>query len=118
MQGALVVMWDGAVPGRERQMLAFSNEATEWWAKRAAEGRCSAPIFLHGSSGLSVWLVTGEEDELYQLSKDAADLIAAGRVVALNYRWEFMTVGDSSDAYFARWVGALERLGVMQSSSA
>ncbi len=110
MQAALVVTFTGAVPGRERLILEMAAESGAWWEKQAAEGRCSPPQMFHGTSGLTIWFVTGDDEELRKLEKEADAFLVNGRICGEDWKWEIMRAGDATYEHFGAWAAELQRL--------
>lgn len=93
-----------------RRLLEFADA---WWGKMAEAGRCSAPEMFHAPGGLNTWMVTGDEAEFHTLVAEAGDLLALGRVLGLNWRWEVMMTGDAVEAFYGRWAASLEKVGAL-----
>lgn len=113
MDAAMVITWNGSVPGRERQSMLSGVENRAYLDQMVAEGRCASHQWFFGQDGTGMVLITGDQDSLYELYKDDAfqDMWARSRVLLRDCRWQWMTAGDGMDRWLTRWVAAAEALG-------
>ena len=64
MDASLVVTWSHVLPGREMKAMQYAMEVDEFWAKLAAEGKCTAPEWFFSTLGHNIWMVKGDLETL------------------------------------------------------
>ncbi len=112
MQGAMIVHFTRAVPGRELKALEYGAEVNDYWGKLAAEGKCTPPETFFASGGGGLWLVKGELPTLGELiqTDTVKRLLAEGSLVLEGFGYEFYLTADSSDEYLATFAGLVNEL--------
>lgn len=95
MKAAIVSTWITAVPGREREAIDYGREVDEFWAKMAAEGKCSEPEWFWATRGLNMWIVKGDITDLLalQTSPEAQRLATKGRLLLQNFEYDLSIYG-------------------------
>lgn len=113
MKAALVATWTQPVPGREKKALQFGAEATAFWTKKAAEGKCTAPEFFFAETGVGMWMVKGDRLELAAAAdEDEARLLnMKGDLLLQDYALVLYHTGDSADQFMATYDKALNAIG-------
>ncbi len=117
MQGAFVSWWSGVREGMEKQALELGAEVNDWWGKRAAEGKCTAPeLFFSGTrGGRGLWMVKGDLDVLHGLERTAEvqHLLMKSSVLLEDFEYDLEFTGDGADEFMGRFAGVAAEVGLM-----
>jgi hypothetical protein len=94
---ALVTTWGGAVAGREAKSLEVFMDALTYWAKQAADGRCSEPDTLlaaDGSGGMLI--VKGKTDALMEITEtdEYTKLVSKAQLIVGELKVHWYSCGD------------------------
>lgn len=113
MKAALVSTWTHPVPGREKKALEFGAEATAYWGRKAAAGKCTEPEFFFAETGFGMWMVKGDRDTLEALAdEDEARLLnMKGDLLLQDYALVLYHTGDGADRFMATYGEALNAIG-------
>lgn len=105
MKAAMVVTWTEPIPGREMKAIEYGADVTTYWTKHADAGKCTLPEMFFSERGHGMWIVKGERETLLALhdTEESQTLITRGQLFLSNFSVDFFTVGDTSDAYLARY---------------
>ena len=112
MDCAAIHTWSGMVPGREKEALDYAAEASAYWSKLVAEGKCSEPeMFFSGTRG--TWMVKGDPDTLRELyAREETQVLAAkGGFLLQDWDYEFAITGNAAAEYLLRVAAAGQGLG-------
>ncbi len=112
MNAALVATWTHPVPGREEKALEFGAEATAFWSKKAAEGKCTAPEFFFAETGVGMWMVKGDRAELAALAEEDETrlLNTKGDLLLQDYALVLYHTGEGADRFMATYGEALQSI--------
>jgi len=115
VQAALVVTWTRTVVGREQLALDYGLEVKEYWAKLAAEGKCSPPELFFFSDGHGLWMVKGDVDTLWSIHVEEATqrLVAKGQLLLEDFAFDFVITGEDAEAYMLTMAAVGQDLGVL-----
>jgi hypothetical protein len=104
MEVALVVQYDGVVPGREMQALDLGTRIIEFWRQASQAGGFAPPESLLLSSGRAIWFVWGDEDAIRRTMESEQGELLAGecQIVFDGFRSDFAVTSASGDGYQPR----------------
>lgn len=111
MDCAFITTWKVPFPGRERQALAFAQEAFEYWEKQAADGRCTAPEWFF-TPGSGMWMVKGERTELERLANEPAarHLQTQGLLLMQDWSCAFADTAEGAQRFIADYAATANSL--------
>lgn len=114
MEAAIVFRY-GRPVGREKLGFEAFQEAVGFFASKAGEGLCQAPVVYMSPSGGGMLIVSGERDALGGLA--ASDdfirmYLKAGYAVA-DLSYEIMVSGEDAVAQMGQWAAVGSELGLM-----
>ena len=94
---ALVTTWGVSVSGREAKSLEVFMDALTYWAKQAADGRCSDPdTFLAADGSGGMLIVKGKTDALMAITEtdEYSKLTAKAQLIVNDLKIHWYTAGD------------------------
>lgn len=113
MKAAFVVTWSASVPGREKKALEYFREANDFFAKLAAEGKCTEPEFFIGPRDYKIWFVKGEYETLSELLTlpKVQEFIFANSLTTQDFAYFIAPVG--TDEYLKAYEQVGAKLGYL-----
>lgn len=105
MQAAMVVTWTEPVPGREIKAVEYGADVNAFWTQQCQAGNCSAPETFFSERGSGLWMVKGDRDTLMEIhdSEESQNFIMRGQLLLKDFCVDFVTAGEASDAFMARY---------------
>lgn len=102
MKAAFVVTWSTPVPGREKKAIEYFREVNDFFAKLAAEGKCTEPEYFLAPHGPHFWFVKGEFETLagLQALPKVQEFIFQGRYLNTGFDYGFYLVGTDENLKF------------------
>jgi hypothetical protein len=109
MYSAMVVTWTHPTLGREAKSLEYGAEVTDFWGKKAAEGKCTVPELFFSERGTGMWFVKGYRDTLMQIhdTDEARLLTMKGELLLDGFNLDICYAGDDAVDYMTRYGKAL-----------
>jgi hypothetical protein len=104
MDVALVVQYDGVVPGREMQALDIGVRILKFWREASQVGGFTPPESLLLHSGRTIWFVWGDETAIRRTMESEQGELLAGEchLVFAGFRSDFAVTGASGHGYQPR----------------
>lgn len=105
MEAAMVVTWTEPIPGREIKAVEYGADVTEYWTRQSEAGKCSAPEMFFSERGNGLWMVKGDRDTLMAIhdTDESQNLITRGQLLLNGFCVDFVTAGEASNAFLARY---------------
>ena len=105
MEAAMVVTWTEPIPGREIKAVEYGADVTAYWTQQSEAGKCSAPELFFSERGSGLWLVKGDRDTLMSVhdTEEAQNLMTRGQLLLSDFCVDFVTAGEASNAFMARY---------------
>src|SRR5438105_15765749 len=95
---ALVTTWGEPITGREAKSLEVFMDALTYWAKQAADGKCSEPdTLLAADASGGMLIVKGKTDALMELteSDEYSKLLSKAQMIVADLKVHWYTSGDA-----------------------
>jgi hypothetical protein len=112
---AIISTWGATVRGRETKAVEVFGDLNMFWAKKAADGKCSEPesfFSVDGSHG--VFMVKGKLDALQEIwdSEENEILTDKGQLIVEDLKSQFYVTGEGISVSLSRYVQAISELGL------
>ncbi len=111
---ALVFFYGVPVPGREAKALENFTDATTFFGKLAADGKCAeAEIFHYGFGGGMMILRAASVDDLQWIleTDESKKLLATASFTSTEFRYDFMFTGERLMENMTNWTTVGTEMG-------
>lgn len=77
----------------------MAERQEDYWGKRAAEGKCTAPEMFFSERGTGLWMVKGDRDVLMQIhdTDEARMLTLKGELLLEAFSVDFCYAGEAAE---------------------
>src|SRR5438034_11268804 len=94
---AIVTTWGNAIPGREAKALEVLMESLGFWAKQAADGKCSEPeVFIADDASGGILVIKGRSNALREIteSDEGQKVIEKAQLIVGDLKSHWYYTGD------------------------
>jgi hypothetical protein len=113
MQSAVVMWWQGVVPGREQAAVDLYHETQALFKKAVDEGAISDSAWYVGQPSMVLCIVRGEREDLRQVidTPEWQSVIMRAGLVSVDFNVGWYQTGDEVDGLMDVWGQAAAQFG-------
>lgn len=114
MDAAFIVTFNRPFLTREKLALDYGVEASDYWGKLAADGKCTVPETFIFPTGTFIFMVKGDRQTLLEIisSDETKRLLTKGFLLLDGFEYSIAETGADLDASLLRYAEVGQELAL------